>query len=183
MEPKKWSGLEDDLHIQSVEHLKFQPLIFESVTLRSLRKDLQFTHVLMMYYMIFEPYRPLSWEIGISSSKRNKVHRQTWPDRWDFNQPGCEDDFSHISHINVQTKCRSLRSLLYNLGLHHIFLESTIWVFPKIGVPQNGWFIMGNPIKMDDFGVKKTYFWFNTHMDGIFTKHFRYPKWRYETPI
>ena len=28
-----------------------------------------------------------------------------------------------------------------------------IWVFPKIGVPQNGWFILENPIKMDDLGV------------------------------
>ncbi len=27
------------------------------------------------------------------------------------------------------------------------------WVFPKIGVPQNGWFIVENPIKMDDLGV------------------------------
>ena len=31
----------------------------------------------------------------------------------------------------------------------HIF----IWVFPKIGVPQIGWFKMEKPIKMDDLGV------------------------------
>ena len=30
---------------------------------------------------------------------------------------------------------------------------STIWVFPKIGVPENGWFIVENPIKMDDLGI------------------------------
>ena len=29
----------------------------------------------------------------------------------------------------------------------------TRWWFPKIGVPQNGWFIMENPMKMDDWGV------------------------------
>ncbi len=28
-----------------------------------------------------------------------------------------------------------------------------IWVFPEIGVPQNGWFIMEHPIKMDDLGT------------------------------
>ena len=26
-------------------------------------------------------------------------------------------------------------------------------MFPKIGVPQNGWFIVENPIKLDDLGV------------------------------
>ena len=28
-----------------------------------------------------------------------------------------------------------------------------IWVFPKIGVPENGWLIVENPIKIDDLGV------------------------------
>ena len=32
-------------------------------------------------------------------------------------------------------------------------LPTSIWVFPKIGIPQNKWFIMENPIKMDDLGV------------------------------
>ena len=32
-------------------------------------------------------------------------------------------------------------------------LPFLIWVFPKIKVPQNGWFMMENPIKMDDLGV------------------------------
>ena len=33
------------------------------------------------------------------------------------------------------------------------YINKSIWMFPKIVVPQNGWLIMENPIKMDDLGV------------------------------
>ena len=37
-----------------------------------------------------------------------------------------------------------------------------LWVFPKIGIPRNGWFIMETPIKMDDLGGPTPIFG-NTH--------------------
>ena len=42
------------------------------------------------------------------------------------------------------------------------------WVFPKIGVPQNGWFIMEIPIKMDDLQGKPTIFG-NIHISSSFS--------------
>ena len=35
----------------------------------------------------------------------------------------------------------------------YIYIYGLIWVFLKIVVPQNGWFIRETPIKMDDLGV------------------------------
>jgi len=40
--------------------------------------------------------------------------------------------------VNIKKKCE---------------LPPPRWAFPKIVVSQNGWFIMENPIKMDDLGV------------------------------
>jgi len=39
------------------------------------------------------------------------------------------------------------------LSIAMFFFGDYIWMFPKIGVPQNEWFILKNPIKMDDLGV------------------------------
>ena len=38
----------------------------------------------------------------------------------------------------------------HDINVKHL---TNTWMFPKIGVPQNGWFTMENPIKMDDLGV------------------------------
>ena len=52
------------------------------------------------------------------------------------------------------------------------------WWFPKIGVPQNGWFITENPIKMDDFGGYRvpllfgnTYFSISAHTSSFVAVH------------
>ena len=45
------------------------------------------------------------------------------------------------------------------IGPEHLFrglvfpIWIYLWVFPEIRVPQNGLFLMENPIKIDDLGV------------------------------
>ena len=68
----------------------------------------------------------------------------------------------------------------YNGLLYYLYnwvVQSPIWVFPKIGVSQNGWFIMENPIKMGWFGA--TPIFGNTHItqptEVLITVHISFP--------
>ena len=70
------------------------------------------------------------------------IVKATEMDREDFPKGG-QQHFFYSKIICIVLSCR------HGWILH----EFANWVFPKIVVPQNGWFIMKNPIKMDDLGV------------------------------
>ena len=71
-----------------------------------------------------------------------------------------EREFLHIPTLRMGLEpLKTLKILFDREGVWILRASEIIWVFPKIGIPQNGWFIMENPIKMDDLG----YHYFRKH--------------------
>ena len=58
----------------------------------------------------------------------------------------------------------------------HLIFQGCIWLFPKIGVPQNGWFIMENLIKMHNLGVPPFKETPHIHVDTRYAKII-HPDW------
>ncbi len=71
-------------------------------------------------------------------------------DRWFFSSSAVENIWKSAAMLlnSFQHRRFFLKMLISILSGFKSFFTNTIWVFPKIGVPQNGWFIMENPIKM-----------------------------------
>ena len=58
----------------------------------------------------------------------------------------------HLDRIRVFHNCARTESFKGLSDYCVVIAYGNIWVFPKIGIPQNGWLKMENLIKLDDLG-------------------------------
>ena len=96
-------------------------------------------------------------EPRFSFKTRTKILLPVWNPKPQLNK----ELFQKISEQHKSDGSPPKVGILTRQSLNFLgFWKHQIWVFPKIGVPQNGWFIMENPIKMDDL---KGYHHFRKH--------------------
>ena len=84
--------------------------------------------------------------------------------------PSLKLTFSHLKIVFFQVRnLRDSRGLFS--GATCMLVSGRVWVFPKIMVPQNGRFIMENPIKMDDLGGQNTPIFGSPPISSIIIKY------------
>ena len=124
------------------------------------------------------PVVPYHWvESGITTWKLTcPLKRDHFNGNFIFQPSIFRGDVSIQGGIHGDRIIEILRA--YPLNTSHFILSGSVhfgrdayffeWVFPKIGVPQNGWFIVEILIKLDDLGVPP----FSEHPnDGLVTVH------------
>ncbi len=121
---------------------------------------------------MLEP-KEVSWSPGVAihhpwhQSSQNCSRLNSWFLKTNFTWPCNVQDYFKKKALHITCEAIKVGSYLFDMprsGLSSfaaffclpcLFLHyfKSKWVFPKIVVPQNGWLIMENPIKMDDLGA------------------------------
>ena len=111
----------------------------------------------------------LKWKLGNKCSKLEMRHmdcslqsgsdwigfekHQRLTSCWGYLHPKRQKSFTKWLGSNRVTRSQGKFAEKNGKDVQIKICKNWKWVFPKIMVPQNGWFIRENPIKMDDLGV------------------------------